>query len=94
MNKGMSWTTRNELLGALRRRYSESCKMDKVRILNESTALTGYHRKHGIRLLRSTWCGELPGAVLVTRARLASKRTGHSLRLLFLFDKTHESRVK
>ena len=33
------------------RRYRESPKMDKTRIVDEFVALTGYHRKHGVRLL-------------------------------------------
>jgi hypothetical protein len=51
MGKGISLQTRDELLGAIQRRYQESSKTDKVRILDEFIALTGYHRKHGIRLL-------------------------------------------
>ena len=51
MGKGISLQTRNELLGAIQGRYQESSKTDKVRILDEFIALTGYHRKHGIRLL-------------------------------------------
>jgi hypothetical protein len=51
MGKKISLQTRKELLEAMRRRYRESSKMDKTRILDEFVALTGYHRKHGVRLL-------------------------------------------
>ena len=51
MGKKISQATRRELLEGLRRRYQESQKLDKIRILDEFIALTGYHRKHGIRLL-------------------------------------------
>ena len=51
MGKKISSQTRKELLEAMRRRYRESSKMDKTRILDEFVALTGYHRKHGVRLL-------------------------------------------
>jgi len=51
MGKKISSQTRKELLKAIRRRYCESSKMDKTRILDEFVALTGYHRKHGVRLL-------------------------------------------
>ena len=52
MGRRISSQTRKELLEALRRRYRESSKMDKKGILNEFVALTGYHRKHVVRLLR------------------------------------------
>ncbi len=45
-------TTRKELVEALRARYREAAARDKVKILDEFGALTGYHRKHAIRLLR------------------------------------------
>jgi len=51
MGKRISSHTRKELLEAMRRRYRESSKMDKTKILDEFVALTDYHRKHGIRLL-------------------------------------------
>jgi len=44
--------TRKELVEALRVRYREAAARDKVKILDEFGALTGYHRKHAIRLLR------------------------------------------
>ncbi len=51
MGKRISSQTRKELLEAMSRRYRESSKMDKTRILDEFVAITGYHRKHGVRLL-------------------------------------------
>ena len=45
-------TTRKELIGALRARYRAAEVADKVKILDEFVALTGYHRKHAIRVLR------------------------------------------
>ncbi len=42
---------RQELLATIRDRYRESSKKDKGRILDEFIAVTGHHRKHGIRLL-------------------------------------------
>jgi hypothetical protein len=53
MGRRVSSQTRKELLGAVRRRYRESSKKDKKGILNEFVALTGYHRKHVVRLLRA-----------------------------------------
>ena len=45
-------TTRKELIDALRARYRSAAFGDRIRILDESVALTGYHRKHAIRVLR------------------------------------------
>ena len=42
---------KRELLATLRDRYRCSSKKDKTRILDEFIAITGHHRKHGIRLL-------------------------------------------
>ena len=41
---------KRELLATLRDRYRCSPKKDKTRILDEFIAVTGHHRKHGIRL--------------------------------------------
>ena len=46
MSGGMA---RRELLVALGDRYRSSSKKDKSRILDEFIAVTGHHRKHGIR---------------------------------------------
>ena len=42
---------KQELLATTRDRYRCSSKKDKSRILDEFIAVTGHHRKHGIRLL-------------------------------------------
>ena len=49
----ISTQTRRELVKVVRDRYLESSLADKGRILDEFIALTGYHRKHAIRVLRS-----------------------------------------
>lgn len=51
VGKRISSQARRELLQALRLRYRGVSKADKARILDEFTAVTGYHRKYGIRLL-------------------------------------------
>ena len=48
----VSMATRDELLAALTVRFGQAVREDKVRILTEFVALTGYHRKHAARLLR------------------------------------------
>jgi hypothetical protein len=45
--------TRNELLTALRARYGGCEREQKGHILDEFVAISGYHRKHAMRLLRS-----------------------------------------
>ena len=55
-------TTRKELVAALQLRYRRATFGERTKILDEFVALTGYHRKHAIRLLR-----EEPGAAKGTR---------------------------
>ena len=45
-------TTRKELVAALRQRYRSAAFGDRIKILDEFVAVTGYHRKHAIRELR------------------------------------------
>jgi hypothetical protein len=49
----LSMATRDELTTAVSRRYSEAGRIEKSRILDEFVAVTGYHRKHAMRVLRS-----------------------------------------
>ena len=51
MGGGISKMAKQELLAPIRDRYRASSKKDKSRILDEFIAVTGHHRKHGIRLL-------------------------------------------
>ena len=50
----ISKQARRELVAAVRGRYTEASPDDKGRILDEFVALTGYHRKHAIRVLSGT----------------------------------------
>jgi hypothetical protein len=45
---------RRELVRAVAERYERATKRDKRHILDQFVAITGYHRKHSIRLLNST----------------------------------------
>ena len=55
---------KQELLATIRDRYRASSKREKSRILDEFIAVTGHHRKHGIRLLgQSSDDGEQQPAV-------------------------------
>jgi hypothetical protein len=64
VTRQISMTTRKELVAALQLRYGSATLDERIRILDEFVALTGYHRKHAIRLLR-----EKPGAAKETRER-------------------------
>ena len=48
----VSMTARDELVNALARRYTVAGRAEKTRILDEFVAITGFHRKHAMRLLR------------------------------------------
>jgi hypothetical protein len=50
----LSSSARAELIVALGRRYRTAAKPEKTRMLEEMAKLVGCHRKHAIRLLRST----------------------------------------
>jgi hypothetical protein len=49
----VSMATRDELIAALAGRYSEAGRTERSRILDEFVAVTGYHRKHAMRVLRT-----------------------------------------
>lgn len=53
MARKVSGDTRRDLLQAIRERYRGGLKEEKLRILDEFVAVTGYHRKHVIRLLKT-----------------------------------------
>jgi hypothetical protein len=44
--------TRDELVVALIERYAGGGRLERGRILDEFAAVTGFHRKHAMRLLR------------------------------------------
>ena len=73
-------TTRKELVEALRVRYSGGAFGDRIKILDEFVALTGYHRKHAIRVLGE----EIAAAKMVrTRNRLYDEAVRQSLTVLW-----------
>src|SRR5918911_4627869 len=48
----VSMATRDELVAAVIERYSKGTQAEKGRILDEFVAVTGFHRKHAMRVLR------------------------------------------
>ncbi len=59
----MSMAARAELLGAVSTRYRGATRLERSRILDEFAAVTGYHRKHAIRLLSGGGDREKAGQV-------------------------------
>lgn len=49
----VSMATRTELVEAVGDRYRSADRTNKRRILDEFVAVTGFHRKHAMRLLRA-----------------------------------------
>jgi hypothetical protein len=60
MADGISKNTKVEIINALKERYVKATKKEKKRILDEFTAVSGYHRKHASRLLRDKQQINLP----------------------------------
>ena len=57
----VSMAVRDELVVAIAERYAGSLRWEKVRILDEFVAVTGFHRKHAMRLLREGRAGKPSG---------------------------------
>jgi hypothetical protein len=54
MSKRISMEVRQELVRAISERYRSGTRNEKLRILDEFVRVTGYHRKHAIRILNVT----------------------------------------
>lgn len=80
MTRRISTATRKELVDALRVRYGGATFGERVKILDEFMALTGYHRKHAIRVLRDQ--GTKTGAARV-RNRLYDEAVRQALTMLW-----------
>src|SRR3982750_1771734 len=57
----VSMATRDELVAAIAERYAQGNRAERGRILDEFTAVTGFHRKHAMRLLRAGLPSRLSG---------------------------------
>jgi hypothetical protein len=53
MMRRISMAARDELVAAVADRYARGDRGERARILDEFAAVTGYHRKHAMRLLRA-----------------------------------------
>lgn len=61
--------TRNELTQAIGDRYRNASRSEKKSILTEFVAVTGYHRKHAIRVLRGAGCESVDRRSRIGRGR-------------------------
>jgi hypothetical protein len=77
----VSMAARDELVVAIAKRYQGSLRWEKARILDEFVAVTGYHRKHAMRLLREGRAGKPSGARL--RRRVYDEAVGEALTVLW-----------
>jgi hypothetical protein len=73
--------TRRELVQAIAERYRPASRLEKRRILDELVAVTGYHRKHAIRVLRGG--ATRAAAVSRPRARLYDEAVRQALIILW-----------
>lgn len=46
--------TRSEVTAAVAQRYGQADRAEKTRLLDEFVLVSGYHRKHAMRLLRAS----------------------------------------
>src|ERR1700691_4084016 len=58
MARALTRTARQELIQAVRARYTAGSRETKSRILAEFAAVSGYHRKSAIRMLSGATCPE------------------------------------
>ena len=73
-------TTRKELIEAVGARYRDAPMSEGKKILDEFVALTGYHRKHAIRILGSAPAGERPA---IARSRVYDEAVRQALIMLW-----------
>jgi hypothetical protein len=74
-------STRDELVRAVGERYRVGARNEKLRILDEFVALTGYHRKHAIRMLNKETSE--PKTVPRARARIYDEAVRQALIVLW-----------
>lgn len=77
----VSKQARKEIVRALRARYRSASKLEKGQILAEFIAVSGYHRKHAIRLMHNA--AAPAGETLIRSARLYDEAVKSALILIW-----------
>ena len=75
--------TRRELIEAIAIRYRAGTRIEKKKILDEFIEVTGFHRKHAIRVLRKACRAESVMAQKGPRARLYNEASIAALTVLW-----------
>lgn len=80
----VTMATRDELVVAVQERYANGERREKTRILDEFVAVTGFHRKHAVRVLRRKptargrlFVGSRPADQETGTVKLATASNGH-----------------
>jgi len=81
MAKKISADTRRELVRAIGDRYRSGTREEKLRILDEFVAVTGYHRKHSIRVLNAA--AAPPASMRQPRLRLYDEAVREAIVILW-----------
>ena len=88
----ISMTTREALIEALRLQYRGAAFSDRIRILDEFVALTSYHRKHAVRVLRGEFS---PATEVRLRNRVYGEAVAQALTVLWeAADRVCSKRLK
>jgi hypothetical protein len=85
MRKQISSAGRGELLRAVAERYKQTTRGERMAILDEFVAITGYHRKHAIRVLSA----DDPRPLKVRRTRLRLYDEAVREALVVLWEASH-----
>jgi len=75
----VSMEVREEQVAAISDRYAGSGRGEKTRILDEFVAVTGFHRKHAMRLLRGRGTARLIGPLPGLRVAEAVERSAGNI---------------
>src|SRR3954465_2063073 len=93
MRGRLSLATRKELIEAVRKRYHEAALATKTDILDEFVELTGYHRKHAVRLLGPS-AGQKRENELRSDKRIYNDAVREALIMLWAADRICGKRLK
>lgn len=89
----ITFNTKRELVAAIRDRYRASSVLEKRRILDEFVVLTGYHRKHAIRVFRSSGEPRVPSDRHL-RSRVYNEAVQEAIGVPWASDRIRGKRLK